>query len=253
MTKFVVFGLQRTGTSWIETLLDSHPDVSCLGEIFYFTQGRFPLTKPRGRRTEMSYRRHVESSPGKRLMHYIARKKLVNETLNAIYSRSGYSAIGFKLMYDQAIRFPAVLNYVHKDNVKVIHVVRTNVLKTHISLSSAKQRKLVHTTNNITLDKIYLPTTLLLRRLRTIDNQNKFWQQFFLDYGPNYLRIEYESMLYNGNEKQKELLSYLQVNHSIGLNSQLRKINPDNIEEALINYSQIQNYLANTPYEWCLD
>lgn len=252
VTKFIIFGLQRTGTSWIETLLDSHPDIRCFGEIFYFFHGRFPLRKARGRRTELSYRRNVESSRRNRLMHYISKKKLINATLDEIYSRPGYAAIGFKLMYDQAKQFPAVLEYAHNYNVKLIHVVRSNVLKTYISLFSAKQRSLVHTTKKVVVGKINLPTRLLLRKIKKIDYQNIYWEKFFKNCNLDYLKLEYESMLNNSSKNRKELLSFLMVNDKMDLTSNLRKINPNNLEDVISNYNQVRTYLTGTPYEWCL-
>jgi len=33
-TDFVLFGIQRTGTTLLYTLLDNHPSVVCFGEVF---------------------------------------------------------------------------------------------------------------------------------------------------------------------------------------------------------------------------
>lgn len=253
MTKFVILGMQRTGTSWIETLLDSHPNIRCLGEIFYFSKGRFPFIKPRGRRTELSYRRYIEYSLNRKVCHYIAKAKMVNNCLDQLYDVPNYSAIGFKLMYDQARQFPMIIDYFRKQNVKIIHVVRNNVLKTLVSLVASKKRRLVHTTENVRADKVYLHITLLFWRLKKIDKQNKFWINYFADYEANYFKIEYEELLRNFENEQEKLLRFFGIGFNFKLTSQLKKINPDKIGNILINYGEVKKCLEYSQFGYCLD
>jgi LPS sulfotransferase NodH len=168
MEKFIILGFQRSGTSWLETMLNSHPEILCLGELFYFASGRIPFLNPRGRKTDYSYRKYVETSRRNRMMHFLNRKKAVFECLENVYSDQKNNAIGFKLMYDQAKTFSRVVSYIENKQIRVLHLVRKNVLKTMISLYSAKNRKLYHTTKQITLDKIHLPTRFLLYRMKRL-------------------------------------------------------------------------------------
>lgn len=245
--------MQRTGTSWIETMLDSHPDVECLSEIFYFTAGRFPFRKKRGLKTEKSYRLHYEASNNRKIKHFLSRRDAVWDYLSWIYDESNYRAIGFKLMYGQSKRFPAVLKYAKENNVRIVHIVRKNIFKTLISWESAKQRKLYHKLNDdIKIRKINLPVRFLLWRLRKIDRQNEYWRSFFSS-SWNYHMIEYESMRQNRMEEQEKLLSFLGVPNSSSLTSPLKKINPEALEDVLHNFQDVERILINSPYSWCLE
>ncbi len=251
MTKFIILGFQRSGTSWLETMLNSHPEILCLGELFYFSSGLVPFLNPRGRKTNFSYRKYVEASKSNRMKHLVNRKKTVVECLDNVYSIQGNHAIGFKLMYDQAKNFSSVVDYVENKQVKVIHLVRKNVLKTLISLYSAKNRKLYHTTKQINPDKIYLPTRFLFYRLKKLARKIKYWDsRFFLS--KNYYKIFYEDVLNDTKLHMHKILKFLEVKDNIRLSSSLRKINPEKIENILINYEEVEKLLKDSPYEWCL-
>ncbi|CAI5479950.1 unnamed protein product [Closterium sp. Yama58-4] len=119
---FVVLSMQRSGSGWFETFLNSHPNISSHGEIF--------IVKPR--RANMS---------------------AVAETLDSVYNldwassaakNSCTSAVGFKWMLNQgAMEFSGdVVEYFRKHHVSVILLIRKNVLRRLISiLANAYDRK----------------------------------------------------------------------------------------------------------------
>jgi len=165
---------------------------------------------------------------------------------------TGFNAIGFKLMYDQAKQFPMIMDYITQNNIKIIHVVRNNVLKTLLSLLSAKQRSLYHSHQTIAVNKIHLPTRLLNYRLRKIDSQNRYWETFLNTDSSCYCKIEYEQLLENMTFVKNKLLSFLNTTNNVDLTSPLKKINPNKIEDIILNYSEAKAYLKNTRFYWCL-
>ncbi|CAI7839384.1 unnamed protein product [Closterium sp. NIES-54] len=119
---FVVLSMQRSGSGWFETFLNSHPNISSHGEIF--------IVRPR---------RENASA--------------VAETLDRVYNldwsnsaakNSCTSAVGFKWMLNQgAMEFSSdVAEYFKKHHVSVILLIRKNVLRRLISiLANAYDRK----------------------------------------------------------------------------------------------------------------
>ncbi|GJP81133.1 hypothetical protein CLOP_g11312 [Closterium sp. NIES-67] len=119
---FVVLSMQRSGSGWFETFLNSHPNISSHGEIF--------IVRPRR-----------------------ANASAVAETLDRVYNldwtssaakNSCTSAVGFKWMLNQgAMEFSSdVAEYFKKRHVSVILLIRKNVLRRLISiLANAYDRK----------------------------------------------------------------------------------------------------------------
>jgi LPS sulfotransferase NodH len=163
------------------------------------------------------------------------------------------STVGYKLMYDQAKKFEMVLEYMKKKDVHVIHIVRNNVLKTLISMMSARKRRLFHTTASVKVEKVYISTRLILRKLQKIQKQNTFWEKLMSDQFSNYLKILYEDLMYKDNEEIKKMLLFLNVDINVKLRSQLHKINPDKIENVILNYDKIEKILYKSRFKYCLE
>ncbi|KAJ3683873.1 hypothetical protein LUZ60_014100 [Juncus effusus] len=111
---FVIISMQRSGSGWFETLLNSHPNISSNGEIFSVTD----------RRTNIS--------------------SIIN-TLNVVYNLDWLSsaaknectaAFGLKWMLNQGITDynRDVVNYLKLNGVSVIFLFRRNLLRRLVSL-----------------------------------------------------------------------------------------------------------------------
>lgn len=90
-TKFITLSNQRSGSSVFQRMLDAHPDI-------------------KARQEDM-------------------RKKIEPATLDDIFD-DHHKAIGFKLQYNQLEQQPWILDDIKKNDIKVIQVVRTNLLET---------------------------------------------------------------------------------------------------------------------------
>ena len=92
-----------------------------------------------------------------------------------------YSAIGFKIMLNQIEKFSTMSDYFFKNDVKVIHLVRDNILKTFISRISVSQKKVAHTQKKLKFTKIYIPTEKIETKLQKIKNDNKALEKLFFN------------------------------------------------------------------------
>ncbi|XP_022768816.1 uncharacterized protein LOC111312636 [Durio zibethinus] len=111
---FAIFSMQRSGSGWFETLLNSHINVSSNGEIFGL----------RDRRSNISS---------------------ILETLDRVYNLDWFSsasknecsaAIGFKWMLNQGVmqHHKDIVEYFKKNGVSAIFLFRKNLLRRTISL-----------------------------------------------------------------------------------------------------------------------
>lgn len=241
MTKFAIVGTQRTGTSLIRTMLDSHPEVFAIEEAFHMKW-----------LNDLGYAKYIESSFSRKMKHYFMRKDNIFRYLDELYSLSNFSAVGFKIHYSHIKQFPMVADCLSKNRINIIHVVRSNVLKTLLSRKMAKQTKIYHSHQKIPVSKIHIPKFRLFYYLKKISQENKQLELLFSNSSSPYIQVNYETVTANLNDEGKKLLSFLNVNTSIPISSQLIKINPNNIEDIVINYDELKNWLKGSEFEWCL-
>jgi Sulfotransferase family len=241
MQRFIIAGTQRTGTSLIESTLNSHSDIRCLGEVFLFRRGR-------GKFIEASYRQFVDQRRFARsIAHYTDRRRLVKEYLDEFYQVSNMRATGFKFMLSQANQFPDAIRYLQENKIRVLHVVRDNALKTLVSRISARSRKLYHSIEDIEVDKVYLPPRRLLKSLAQILDESERWKHLAAE-NP-YLKISYESFLDDRDQVLKSMLNFLGVEYATSMSSDLKKINSDNLSDVVVNYAEVTRILTGTRYE----
>jgi len=246
MEKFVVLGIQRTGTTLIRTTLNSHPKVLCAGEVF--------MVRKIGRSAypgEDGYPAYLKDSPKRWLKHYLQRSANTFSYLDHLYSLNGYKAIGFKFMTSHFKRFPAVVPYIVDNQIKVINVVRENVLKTLLSRRTAERRRLYHTTKTISQSKIELATSSLLSDLARIQQDGQRWEKLLGDYD-HYFKVSYENFMRNKQQESKRMLDFLDVDFAV-VESDLVKINPDNLDALIKNYNEVKEKLTGTAFEYCLN
>ncbi|HBN26001.1 MAG TPA: hypothetical protein DD405_00830 [Desulfobacteraceae bacterium] len=182
-TKFIIVCIQRSGSTWLTTLLNSHPDICCAEETFLLSKKNMCPMAMRKKiwPHKLGYPRYINSSIKRCLKHHFLRTKLINEYLNQFYSMPDYSAIGFKIMLNQIEKFSTMSDYFFKNDVKVIHLVRDNILKTFISRISVSQKKVAHTQKKLKFTKIYIPTEKIETKLQKIKNDNKALEKLFFN------------------------------------------------------------------------
>jgi LPS sulfotransferase NodH len=243
-TKFVIVGTQRSGTTFIRHCLISHEDVNCHGELFL---NKYPFNG--------AYRIYRNRNIARKLRHYLARAGLVREYLDEIYRSCEGDAVGFKLMYSQIrtlpYAYPSVLNYIDDNKIKVVHVIRKNVLKTHVSRCTAMQRKLYHAKEKVDVSKITLNTRDVLKALNRISRENEWWQLRYS--GGDYYSVCYEDFVRNKEEESAGLLRFLNVADDQVLTSKIVKINPDRLQDIVENYDDLYKVITGSKFEYCLE
>lgn len=237
---FAVVGTQRTGTTVIRTMLDSHPEVRCIGESFLMSWTG-----------EAGYAAYLRSRTVRRLRHVFDRRNLVFEYLDRFFSADGVRAAGFKLMYTQYRQFPAALDYLRESGGRIIHIVRRNVLKTLISREVARSNRLYHTEKRIRLRKVRLNPRTLVRYLDRISAENRAWAELMRPL-PHH-RTYYESFRRDNRGELEVLLRFLGVDPTPDLTSPFVKMSPDRMADIVENYEEVERALRGTDYERFFD
>lgn len=247
--RFIVAGTQRSGTTLIQTTLNSHPDIFCEGELFRMKH----LIKkmPRKNWDKPGYRWWLGKKIDKWALHTIARRISVRQYLDWFIEKYSSPILGFKLMWNQTQRFPGTLPYILDNKFLVIHVRRKNVFRSLVSGFAANARGQHHSTEAIETPKITLPTHDLLHRLDKISLNNSNWENM-KQYLP-YLQIDYDDYIADKQKGNHSMLEFLGVATDIPIESHLIKVTPNNLRSIISNFDEVEKILRNTKYEAMLE
>lgn len=239
--KFIIAGTQRAGTSLINSTLNKHENIRCYGEVFLLKRGH-------GANMDGSYRRYLNENKFIRtLNHYINRRNTINVFLDQLYATSGYSAVGFKFMLGQAYRYPAVLDYLRENNVKAVHVVRENVLKTYISRYTAKKRNLYIVKENVEAKTVRLPVDNILAQLQQISREKNEWNHLLE--GMEVMEVSYEKYVDERRGELARIQEFLKVPVTDDIETDVKKINPNDLSEFIENFEELTAMLVGTEFE----
>lgn len=119
-TYFVVAFLGRQGSSYLQGLLNDHPDAVCDGELFSPTASPFSFLR---RETRPYIRSGLKGDPDAYLERFVHPR--------------GARAAGFKLPYMSMQQHPSVLASLQKFDYRVIRITRANLLDQYISMKLA--------------------------------------------------------------------------------------------------------------------
>lgn len=225
------------------SLLDSHPDVLCAGEIFSPGSG-----------SEYAIGKLASSSTRNRLRHQLTRSALVEEFLENYYAQPGYKAIGFKFMYSHARHlprlYPSALQHILQNKIPVIHNIRENKLRVVLSRVASKSSGVYRSEKPVAREPLVLPTKGLLKELTKLKQEDESWAAKFTQ--QPYLKVVYESLLKDSAGENLRLQQFIDVEHTDELSTSYVKLNTGSVESMLKNFDEVERELSNTEFEWCL-
>ncbi len=239
--KFIILATPRSGSTYLRSLLSSHPDITCLGEIF--------IQKNKKSAPNL-YSTFVKRNLSNYLSHFFNPKITISKFLQTI-SASSKSAFGFKLMISQLEKQPGLLSILLNDNYKIIMLRRKNLLHQYVSLESAKKNNLWHLVQDDPEPKIpsiELHTEGIIEGLKGFEQAYNRMQSLFES--KDYIEITYEDLVGdNSQEINDNLCTFLESEPGHHLSSKFKKILPEALDQTLTNYQQIHQCLTGTEYE----
>lgn len=219
------------------TTLASHPKIECFRELFLaenFNPG--------------SYSTFRVASLKNRMRHIFQRRGMVDDFLNGLYQAYPKAeSVGFKIMYSQVELLPEVMQWALGHDVKVIHLIRENVLKKRVSRVVQRKRNLAHSEVKVAPMKVVLPVDRLEYKLRQIADLVGVYRERYQ--GANYLETTYEDLVAYPSNERARILEFLEVENESTLSSDLVKLNPDDLSKVIENYDEVVGALAGTEFE----
>lgn len=240
-TKFVVFTTQRSGSTWLMSVLNGLEGVSAQGELF--------LPRPRSPEkrwdSDFALPRYVES----RRQYGSVRPFSVFNYLSALYEGDG--AIGFKLMYSQLRRYPEILPYLMKQRIRVVHLVRRNHLDVLISFAIKREIGKAHILSPDDRPSeiaVELDTRSLRRDLRKLEVKHSLGRTTLRLARLDHIEVGYEDLVANPASFGR-IREFLRMSAELDvLQSNILKTRTGHQRQVVANYEEVRAALQGSTY-----
>lgn len=257
MIKFLIITQPRSGSAWFMSNLNSHPQIYCprvptlfskcnLSPIKWFKPRFLQVSHPRS-----PYYKYRSLSFKRQIAHRLNRNKIIHDFLSALYAENhNAKAVGFKMNYSQIRKYAATISWVKQNDVKIIQLIRNNLLKRLVSHKIANTRDLRHSTQSVEPIKVHIDPEVLIDDFRRSQKRFAKYRKYFRDtLGVPYLEIAYESLFADFDSEIREVLKFLEIDRILPLTSELVKMNPDSLKDIIENYGEVKQALTNTEFE----
>jgi len=219
--KFVVITRSRTGSNLLISLLNSNPKIIAHGEKFSL------------------------------LGH-----KNCDQIYKEIFPKKSNKIVGFKLFYyhPNDSEDKSIWNTLkNNQSIKIIHLQRKNLLRSHISrLIAGKTENWASTQakeTGLKEKQIHIDTEKLLSDFETTNNYIKETNEAFKNHRT--IEIFYEDLVNDRKKTIKRISNFLEV-EDMDLKSNLKKQNQEKIKEIVLNYEELYECLINTKHSHML-
>lgn len=268
---FVLLSVPRSGSTWLKHCLDSHPDVSCMGEVFSIHSPNFALSRLMPATIQKIHREinylHIRSKFPWRFFtralnrslgytQFFLKSKYIDRVLKdgVIPSSSSKSkVIGFKVMRFHLMRFkPSLENYLSQHCQYQLILLRKNILQRWVSIMvTNKKVKFWTSSESGSKQKYKLPLKNLIRDLTLLKQS----QDEILNYklGNSKLIIYYEDLLMNPVHTWDQICRFLNVSTIPVPETNCVKQNSLKISDTVSNFDELSNLLSNSEFQSYLD
>ena len=214
----------RTGSTWLDTSLNSHPNIISCGEIF--NENNKKKFEYKDANLHLDYIKKIHKDQG----------KIKDET----------KFFGFKLLYYQAARLENVHSILEK-HIKIIHLKRRRHLMSITSkllIDNSTRNKIKrpyqakYIDHNVTIEK-----KVLVNINNNFKNKEKKWE-YGDDLSKNNETIEiwYEDMCLNSEKEHNKILDFLGAKQ-VPLKSKIIKQRDVLLRDMIVNYGETSQYL----------
>lgn len=252
-TRFTIWFNERSGSTHLSSLLNSHPKIACSREIFFRGEGL----------AEQDYfGQSGISDPREFLKAFFSYDwERLGKLVDDFHPESSPQAIGFKLKYQQVDNYPDLCECIFTTaGLRIIHLLRRNLLATLVSSKMVPRLLQVFQKPNIYVDApprsfdrlITLDPRTVLAELDYI--QSRITRAREIAAGSTVLEIVYEDLVDHRAEVCGRTLDFLGIREKGELlSSQYLKIMPLSLKESIQNYDEIFQSLVGSRFEYLVD
>ena len=240
---FILLGRSRTGSNLLRDLLNAHSQVIVFGEIFrhYGEIGWDFSYLPQTKRM----RSLIEQQPARFLERWVYGNPPPH-----------LQAVGFKLFYyhAQSSAWRPVWTYLaEQEDLKVIHVKRKNILKTHLSRKKA-MRTNSWVSKSPSPAKRYEPIALDYQECLEDFTKTRAWEQRYDSLFAQHQKIDvlYEDLAGDYRVEMARVQEFLGIEYA-DVEPRTVKQSRRPLSTTILNYAELKEQFANTIWEEFFD
>jgi LPS sulfotransferase NodH len=244
----IILTSQRTGSTFLAECLDAHPDVRCYGELLNGI-ARTPVIVRDFKYVAKTYRYIVSGA-----WRPIA-------TMERCYARAEKPVVAFQAMYNR-VNTRSVRRFLQeRQDIRVIHLRRDNLLKQYVSKALLTKKRGVskerpwspHTTSPVPPVSTRISPVKAIKEMRKVRDLFNEFELFFARHRK--IELVYEQMI-NGqslsNAAWAAIGELLEIEPAEAASNQI-KINPGDLRPMVENYDELADALKGTEFERFLD
>ena len=248
INKFILLNTHRSGTRLLLGSLECYLPIKCYRNAFELTiiLERFAVS-----RLKSPFYRFQSTSLKRRIDYFFHQKKLINDFLTELYTPvNGARVIGVRVLYEQADKYPEILDWARENDIAIIHLIRENSLKAVVHTEASFKRGLLHSTSRTEpLTKLRLsPARLEMQLIRLMQHIEKY--RIALE-GARYLEVNYEALVAQRQVESHRILDFLKIDRDETIDPEEKKVGllPDSLQDMLENYEEIRQAFRGTVFE----
>ncbi len=165
--------------------------------------------------------------------------------------RRNLRAIGFKLMYDAVRTYPEILVYLRRRSVRVLHLIRTNVLDVFLSREARQRRAVAHARSpaEIEMVRVNVNTDQLIPKLVRIRREQHIARRLLGVLRLPVYEFSYEIAVAD-DAILTQALRFIGVEHiqGVDLSPIMLKLAPSSHQEGILNFDEVANTLGGTKF-----
>jgi len=233
--RFLIVGLPRSGSTYLATLLHSHPDVYCGGELF----------------NPSAIIGIGWKDENKKIL--INRDAFPADFLRNFYLKRGHEAVAVGAKY-MIGHHPEIISMIEENSdIKIIFIHRNNRLAQSASWFQALQSKQWATQDATQVDQKPLDMwpRQLLQKAREFESSDYFFANWLRSLSNNVLDVEYREMF--SPKFNKDICNFLGVPFNEVMCSPLAKQGLNNILDRFEHKKSIEQYFREVGRQDWLD
>ncbi|WP_197454155.1 sulfotransferase family protein [Stieleria varia] len=254
-TKCMILTSQRSGSVFLQKYLHSHPEICCHGEVLLGLGGPCGCEPPaflnRHRRARLAWAWVFSGAA-------ISPNRVIDRTLD---SAPDARAVAFRGMYNQLQRQSIVEHLLKIPNLKIIHLMRDDLLRQYVSRKQMHHRYNLHgkgsahTSKPLKLNAISISPAAAIAEMTTMARSRETLHKAFENNGNEILTLHYERLLQSGSVEdsdRSQLCDFLGVSDQ-EMTSDLVKMSKAPLEDLVDNYDELKSVLQDTEFADLLD
>lgn len=223
--KFVILSNPRTGSEYMVRLLNNHPEICCLGELFAIPpgEGQWNTSEYKLQNQPFEYLATVQENCQKPVFGY---KQISNWLANSGFGNE-----------EQFIERSLA------DGFTFIFMERLNLLKEYVSFAIMMEQNYGHTrTESGQIKRIQVNPQQAYAQMRKWDSFNKACKTVFSERNIPYLHLIYEHDLAESKLAKNKAYDFIGVTR-VESGDPLKRTNPGRLEDIILNYNEVIEFM----------